>query len=355
MEAKNPTPEFFLYTSVNEGETKMLKKCKNNKKEREALKQIFNLDKVPPKILDLFLDFHYMNYQFAKEENFTNEKISTLLGIFNHTLHYSLENRLTQKECLQQFKDILTRHSTLKPPDNLQIFTLLERRIIERQFLQSFYRHFPLYEYAFKPRTELSLLSFPHFTPNLAQLPSCGTNADTNVAALDVQAIKDELKTQMQIQREREEYSMPTDATAEGKEFIGHVPNQNLPVSPVNPTADDNVKVIAIENQLDDVIEEEEVQQIQYDKRLLFYLQQEVQEQIDEEDRLRDIEQKKKKSKQMFQHHQKEETSEIVTQFNDSMVEENANTKVDLVVENFKQTIQQRNELIFQKIPVKKK
>ena len=85
-------PTFFLYTKLNQNETKNLRKAKTNTEERKALAQIFKLDSIlnvapgesPSKVEMLKLDFYYMNYDFCKQNQFSNEKTSTMLAIVDH-------------------------------------------------------------------------------------------------------------------------------------------------------------------------------------------------------------------------------------------------------------------------------
>jgi hypothetical protein len=84
---------------LNQNETKSLRKAGTNTEERRQLAQIFKLktltstapDSVPSKIELLKLDFHYMNYFFCKENGFSNEKVSTMLTIFDHVFTRMLE------------------------------------------------------------------------------------------------------------------------------------------------------------------------------------------------------------------------------------------------------------------------
>jgi len=91
--------QFSLYTKINENQTKSLKKSSTNKQERINLSEIFDLktdtkDGKPIKKTDLLLqDYHYINYEFCKENQFSNEKISTFLTIMDHILHYMLDKQ----------------------------------------------------------------------------------------------------------------------------------------------------------------------------------------------------------------------------------------------------------------------
>ena len=69
------TRQFFLYTKLNQNQTKSLKKAGTNVHERRVLAEIFNLKTIvnvtpnesPSKVELLKLDFHYMNYVFCKK------------------------------------------------------------------------------------------------------------------------------------------------------------------------------------------------------------------------------------------------------------------------------------------------
>ena len=109
----------------------------------------------------LELDFHYINYTFCKEHAFSNEKISTLLAILDHVLHKMLERQLTTDAGYQLLKTHLRDHGMQRPPHSILIFSIEEVAAILTFSLQTFLRHFCLYEFAFKPRVELILKTQP--------------------------------------------------------------------------------------------------------------------------------------------------------------------------------------------------
>lgn len=111
----------------------------------------------------LQLDFHYMNYCFCKKEQFSNEKVSTMLAILDYVFNRMLEKQLKPENGLKLLKDLLANHSIQRPPYQIFIFTDQEVNQIVQFSLQSFLRHFSLYEFAFKPRVELVLRSDPVF------------------------------------------------------------------------------------------------------------------------------------------------------------------------------------------------
>jgi CRISPR/Cas system CSM-associated protein Csm2 small subunit len=107
----------FLYTSkLNENATKNLKKAQTNKEERQVIAKIFGLlqGQTPAaniKQEQIMLDFHYINYEFCKENSFSNEKTSTLLAIMDFLLQYMLERQILPEEGFKILKRILERHS----------------------------------------------------------------------------------------------------------------------------------------------------------------------------------------------------------------------------------------------------
>ncbi len=149
-----------LYTTVSEADTKQLRRVQGVKEERQLLQKIFELDKGEhnPKVTELLLDFHLNNLRFVKHTmNFSDEKVSTILGIMNHTLLTALLNNMSQRESLQIFRALMKVHSFPRPPDSIGLFGKEDNEVLEEFFLKTFYRHFPLYETAIKQKAELTL------------------------------------------------------------------------------------------------------------------------------------------------------------------------------------------------------
>ncbi len=122
---------FFLYTKLGQNETKNLKKAATNRDERKVLAQIFGLqsiltDDTPDKTEVLRLDFHYVNYNFCKENYFSNEKTSTLLAMLDSVLKTMLEKQLAAQQGFNILKQHLANHSIQRPPYSIAIFSPTE-------------------------------------------------------------------------------------------------------------------------------------------------------------------------------------------------------------------------------------
>jgi hypothetical protein len=60
----------------------------------------------------LLLDFHYINYDFCKEQHYSNEQTSTLLAVMDYLLHYMLDKQMLPDGGLKVLKKILERHQS---------------------------------------------------------------------------------------------------------------------------------------------------------------------------------------------------------------------------------------------------
>jgi hypothetical protein len=113
------------------------------------------------KVDQLILDYHYINYTFCQEKSYSNEKVSTFLAIMNFILHTMIKNQLPVEEGIKMLKGILAKHCEQRPPFSIFIFTRQEATEICNFALNSFFRHYSLYEYSFKPKIELVLQTIP--------------------------------------------------------------------------------------------------------------------------------------------------------------------------------------------------
>ena len=58
-------------------------------------------------------------------------------------------------------KQILKKHTLQRPPYSIFIFTEAEASEIINFLLRTFFRHYSLYEYSFKPKIDLILMTLP--------------------------------------------------------------------------------------------------------------------------------------------------------------------------------------------------
>jgi hypothetical protein len=105
MSERLDVPDFFLYTTLNQNQTKDLRKARTNREERFVICQIFELNAVAKtvnhqvnKVDQIILDFHYINYDFCSKNQYSNEKVSTILGIMNFILHTMIKRQMNVED-----------------------------------------------------------------------------------------------------------------------------------------------------------------------------------------------------------------------------------------------------------------
>lgn len=79
----------------------------------------------------------------------------------DYLLHSMLDRQLTNEDGFKLLKNILERHSLQRLPYSMLIFDAKDIKSIIEFALSTFFRHFSLYEFSFKPRRELILKCEP--------------------------------------------------------------------------------------------------------------------------------------------------------------------------------------------------
>ena len=103
--------------------------------------------------------------------------------------HYMLERQLLPEEGFKILKRLLERHSLQRPPFSILIFEQADIQQIAAFTLKTYFRHYSLYEFAFKPRMELVLKCEPFLNNKFnADLPSL--NEMTAVDAEEAERLK---------------------------------------------------------------------------------------------------------------------------------------------------------------------
>jgi hypothetical protein len=133
----------------------------------------------------LVLDFHSINYDFCVKNAYSNEKISTLLAIMNFLLHTMIKKQMQPESGVKMLKEILSRHSAQRPPYSIFIFDEKECLNIVNFMLRTFFRHFVLYEYSFKPKVDLILMTLPPEVPKSADASKLTHGTDNEVANMN--------------------------------------------------------------------------------------------------------------------------------------------------------------------------
>ena len=140
-------------------------------------------------------DLFFNAVMFSRKETFNPQQLSAMFTIVK-TIHQlcvstSYDNISI---CCETMKELLVSHSVHRPPFSIQLFSLDQVRMIMEYLLQSYFKHFKLYKYAFTARVLLDLkVSYegvedtpqPSQTQMIQEDPSEGDNW-THAVVVDV-------------------------------------------------------------------------------------------------------------------------------------------------------------------------
>ena len=136
------------------------------------------LDGENPLRAQVLLEFYANNLAFARERGFSAEKTSTFFSIMKRNHDEMVEAFLPQQKSWEYLQALVLAHAVQRPPYSVGIFQLSEVRDITQYALDSYYRNFALYRYAFTMRhvkeittrscwTELPPATFPSLADGL--------------------------------------------------------------------------------------------------------------------------------------------------------------------------------------------
>ena len=109
--------------------------------------------------LAIIQQFTDLNCDFAKQEDFSEEKMACFMEIMHFVMRQLIRERPTEDESFELFKELLLRHAIKRPPHSLAIFSLADVKKIDLFALDTLYRHFDMYAYALTVKDMLHLTS----------------------------------------------------------------------------------------------------------------------------------------------------------------------------------------------------
>ncbi|XP_059147121.1 cilia- and flagella-associated protein 119-like isoform X2 [Physella acuta] len=126
---------------------------------KQVLAEIFRLEGWKDNLkTGIIMDLYYYTLQFAREQGFSKEKQSTFFSIIKNIFEVCIETPFGNLDhTFQYFKDLLHCHAVNHPPYSIELFTPNEARKISEYTINTFFRHFKMYKYAFTAQVRLDL------------------------------------------------------------------------------------------------------------------------------------------------------------------------------------------------------
>eukprot|EP01016_Furgasonia_blochmanni_P004525 TRINITY_DN11752_c0_g1_i1.p1 TRINITY_DN11752_c0_g1~~TRINITY_DN11752_c0_g1_i1.p1 ORF type:complete len:302 (-),score=41.18 TRINITY_DN11752_c0_g1_i1:39-944(-) len=96
-------------------------------------------------LMEIFLDYMFNSLKFCQRQDFSDEKVSTMLEMSYELLFKVMKDRINYEGAFDHFKETLLRHSLFRPPHSIIVFTLSDVKDITDYFMATFFKHYPLY------------------------------------------------------------------------------------------------------------------------------------------------------------------------------------------------------------------
>lgn len=106
----------------------------------------------------ILLEFFFHSIQFAKQKGMNYAQTSAMFSIMKSVHNMCVSTPYNNnKATFQYFKDLLVKHSLQRPPYSVGIFTINQVQAITDYALNTYFRHFDMYKYAFTPKVRVDI------------------------------------------------------------------------------------------------------------------------------------------------------------------------------------------------------
>ncbi|XP_077170823.1 cilia- and flagella-associated protein 119 isoform X2 [Paroedura picta] len=106
----------------------------------------------------ILLDLYFYSVQFCRKQRFNREQTSAFVSIVRDTHEACVETPLPNvEECYNYFTELVFCHSIRRPPFSIDLFSQDQLVLITDYIINTYFRHFKLYKYAFTPQVRLDV------------------------------------------------------------------------------------------------------------------------------------------------------------------------------------------------------
>uniref|UniRef100_A0A8C6XY68 Cilia and flagella associated protein 119 n=1 Tax=Naja naja TaxID=35670 RepID=A0A8C6XY68_NAJNA len=110
----------------------------------------------------ILLDLYFYTIQFSREQGFNREQTSAFFSIVKDVHEACVETPLpNMEECYKYFSELVFCHSIRRPPFSIDLFNQDQLVLLTDYMINTYFRHYKLYKYAFTPQVRLSCREGP--------------------------------------------------------------------------------------------------------------------------------------------------------------------------------------------------
>jgi len=154
-----PLPQICVWSDFSLKDIDELKLLQQTEDARRKIAEILVLKENDDHMKKLILtDLFYYAFIFATESKFNEEQISAFLSIIKRTHEKAIESPFGNiEDSFSYFKELLLRHCVKRPPFSIQLYDMSEAKKITDYVLDTYFKHYKLYKYAFTAKVRLDL------------------------------------------------------------------------------------------------------------------------------------------------------------------------------------------------------
>ncbi|KAM6452836.1 cilia- and flagella-associated protein 119 isoform 1-T1 [Liasis olivaceus] len=106
----------------------------------------------------ILLDLYFYTIQFSQEQGFSREQTSAFFSIVKDVHEACVETPLPNvEECYNYFSELVFCHSIRRPPFSIDLFNQDQLVLLTDYMINTYFRHYKLYKYAFTPQVRLDI------------------------------------------------------------------------------------------------------------------------------------------------------------------------------------------------------
>ncbi|XP_039620993.1 coiled-coil domain-containing protein 189 isoform X2 [Polypterus senegalus] len=122
-----------------------------------VLAKLFHLQPSNPRD-GILLDLYVYNVLFCRDHHFNKEQTSAFFSIVKLVHEACMETPLGNvSQCFELLRELVLCHSVRRPPFSVDLFDMHQVRLVSEYVVNTYFRHFKLYKYAFTAQVRLDL------------------------------------------------------------------------------------------------------------------------------------------------------------------------------------------------------
>lgn len=155
----------------------------------------------------ILTDLYSNSIKFCSKQGLSAEKTSCFISILKNTHEKCMEGFLTLDQGFELFKGLLIRHSLQRPPYSVGVMNMVDVKNMTNYAIDTYFRHYRLYKYAFTKKHELNFTTHGHFNEEpeaFVPLAEAMTEEEWN-AKIEAERLEAERIEKERIEKERAE------------------------------------------------------------------------------------------------------------------------------------------------------